>query len=372
MNKILFTATVDNHILSFHIPYLKWFKEQGYEVHVASRGSSVIPYVDKKYNIIFERSPLKINNIKAFFQLKKIIRENNYKLIHCHTPMGSVLTRLAAKNARRKGTKVLYTAHGFHFFKGAPLKNWLLYYPVEKWLARYTDCLITINDEDYKCALKKHFKAGTIKKVNGVGIDLNKFSPQINEKKKQLRKQYGYSDEEFILIYVAELNYNKHQDLLIRVISLLKNNIPNIKLLLVGNGNMFSEYKGQVKRLGLEKYIDFLGYRKDVPNLMSIADVAVSTSRREGLPVNIMEAMGTGLALVVSDTRGNRDLVCNGVNGIVVEKDDVQIFAEAIIKLYKSEELRAKFRINNLAFITKYSLESVSKELERFYLKLLK
>ena len=209
MEKILFTATVDSHILNFHIPYLKWFKEQGYEVHVASRGNADIPYVDKKHNIPFERSPFRLSNIKAYLQLKDVIDRNNYKLIHCHTPMGSVLTRLAAKNARKSGTKVLYTAHGFHFFEGAPLKNWLLYYPVEKWLSRYTDCLITINDEDYECAIRKKFKSGTIKKVNGVGIDLNKFTPQTYKKKKELRKIYGYSEKDFILIYVAELNYGE-------------------------------------------------------------------------------------------------------------------------------------------------------------------
>lgn len=368
MEKILFTATVDSHILNFHIPYLKWFKEQGYEVHVASRGNADIPYVDKKHNIPFERSPFRLSNIKAYLHLKEVIDSNNYRLIHCHTPMGSVLTRLAAKNARKSGTKVLYTAHGFHFFEGAPLKNWLLYYPVEKWLSRYTDCLITINDEDYECAIRKKFKSGTIKKVNGVGIDLNKFTPQTYKKKKKLRKQYGYSEENFILIYVAEMSYRKHQDLLINVVDILKNKIPNLKLLLVGTGDLLLKYKGQAKKLNLEEYIDFLGYRNDVANLMSISDVAVSSSRQEGLPVNVMEAMATGLPLVVTDCRGNRDLVSDGENGYVVGIDDKKRFAEAIMKLFGSEELRTRYSEKSLDIIKKYSLNIVLKKMEHIYL----
>jgi glycosyltransferase EpsD len=214
MKKILFTSTVDSHILNFHIPYLKWFKEQDCEVHVASNGSSDIPFVDVKYNIPFKRSPYKKENYMVYKQLKRIIADNDYKLIHCHTPMGSVLTRLATREARSKGTKVLYTAHGFHFYKGAPLKNWLLYYPIEKIAARWTDGLLTMNKEDYKLANKfKLRKAKAVYKVNGVGIDLQKFIPQTLEKKKELRKEYGYNDDDFILIYAAELNYNKHQDL---------------------------------------------------------------------------------------------------------------------------------------------------------------
>ncbi|MBZ4646711.1 MAG: glycosyl transferase [Clostridia bacterium] len=371
MKKVLFTATVDGHILNFHTSYLKWFKEQGYEVHVASNGNLDIPFVDLKYNIPFERSPFKLVNFKAYKKLKNIIDDNNYKLIHCHTPMGSVLTRLAAKKARKKGTKVIYTAHGFHFFKGAPLINWLLYYPVEKWLSKYTDCLITISDEDYECAVRKKFRSGFIKKVNGVGIDLNKFKPQTPKKKIELRKEYGYRDTDFILIYVAEMSYRKHQDLLINAVNILKNKVPNLKLLLVGTGNLIKKYKEQTKNLDLEQYIHFLGYRKDVPNLMVIADVAVSSSRQEGLPVNVMEAMATGLPLVVTNCRGNRDLVRNGENGYVVGIDDVNGFANAIEELYLSEELREYFGRNSLELIKSYSLEQITKEMKDIYLSYL-
>ncbi|MDF2486669.1 MAG: glycosyltransferase family 1 protein, partial [Herbinix sp.] len=174
MKKVLFVATVvKHHISTFHIPYISWFKLNGYETHVCAKNDyenkedCVIPYCDKYYDLPFGRSPLSSCNITAYKQLKRLIDTNEYDIIHCHTPVGGVLTRLAAKKARKSGTKVIYSAHGFHFFKGAPLKNWMLYYPVEKHLAKYTDCLITTNKEDY-LGIKDKFHAKSIKLVNGV------------------------------------------------------------------------------------------------------------------------------------------------------------------------------------------------------------
>ncbi|HHV71474.1 MAG TPA: glycosyltransferase family 4 protein [Clostridia bacterium] len=382
MKRVLIVASVASMIEQFNMPNIKILQNMGCEVHVAANfkfGNTIsaerISEFKKElaennvvyYNVEFSRNILNLrSNYRAYKKLKKIIFDNRYKFVHCHSPIGGVLTRLVAKKIRGKGTKVIYTAHGFHFFKGAPLINWLLYYPIEKWLSKYTDCLITINDEDYELAVNK-LKARSVKKVPGVGVDLNKFVPQTLEKKKELRKQYGYSDDDFILIYVAEMSYRKHQDLLIKVVDILKNKIPNVKLLLVGDGKLIEEYKQQVKNLKLENYVHFLGYRRDVPNLMTLADIAVSASRQEGLPVNVMEAMATGLPLVVTDCRGNRDLVVNGENGFVVALDDVDGFAGAIEKLYNLEELRTKFGRANLEMIKKYSLENVMRYMEEIY-----
>lgn len=366
MKKVLFTATVDSHIVNFHIPFLKWFKDQGYEVHVASKGNSIIPFVDKKHDVSFHRSPYNKANIKAYRDLKNVITKNNYELIHCHTPMGSVLTRFAARKSRNKGTKVLYTAHGFHFFKGAPLINWLLYYPIEKWMSRNTDCLITINEEDYNL-VENTFKSSEIKLVSGVGINLKKFQPQTNEKKTFLRKEYNYNDSDFILFFAGELSFRKNQDLLIRVIGKLREKIPNIKLLLAGEGDLSHKYKLQVDKLDLSDNIHFLGYRNDVKNLLLMSDIAVSSSRQEGLPVNIMEAMATGLPLIVTECRGNIDLVKDFKNGFVVKLDDIEDFANKIHELYINAEIRTRFSQNNLEIIHNYSLENVEKEMEKIY-----
>ena len=213
MKKVLFTATVvKTHINVFHLPYLKWFKEQGYEVHVAAKNDfinepCIIPNCDKHYDIQFARFPFSKTNIKAYKQLKKLIQENNYDIIHCHTPVAGVLTRLAAR--KNKNTTVIYTAHGFHFFKGAPLLNWLIYYPVERFCARYTDKLITINKEDYGRAKQfKLRKNGKVYYVPGVGINLEKIQ-NLKVDIKQKKKELGISKNIPILLSVGELNKNK-------------------------------------------------------------------------------------------------------------------------------------------------------------------
>ncbi|MDN6626771.1 MAG: glycosyltransferase family 4 protein [Pisciglobus halotolerans] len=367
MKKVLFTATVDSHILQFHLPYIEWFKEQGYEVHVASSGASRIEGIDKKYNVPFSRQPLKMESWEAYKVLRVLLENNDYDIIHCHTPMGAMLTRLAARNLRGKELKVLYTAHGFHFFKGAPLKNWMIYYPIEKMMSRYTDCLITMNQEDRIAAQSHHFKAGKITYVNGVGVDLNKFSTPRAAEKTALRKKYGFSDDAFLLIYVAELTHRKNQGMLINVVKQLKYAIPELELLLVGTGELEQTYKQAVEETGLTEKVHFLGYRKDVPQLMKLSDVAVSSSRQEGLPVNIMEAMATGLPLIATDCRGNRDLVTYNMNGFIVPIDDVKKFAYKVVVLYEKGELTKRFSSRSQQLVKRYSLTSIQKEMTTIY-----
>lgn len=338
IKKVLFTATVDSHILHFHIPYLKMFKDKGYEVHVATSGQEEIPYCDVKHIVTFERSPFDINNLRAIKQLKKIIEQEKFDLIHCHTPMGSVVTRIAAKHARKVyGTRVIYTAHGFHFYKGASIKNWMLFYPVEKLLAHITDDLITINEEDYELA-KKKMKAKRIHYVPGVGVDPEKFDFKMTEEEQEkLREEVGVSKDDFVMIYPAELTKRKNQGMLIRVLVELKKESSRYKLLLPGQDSMKGYYEQMAKELGVEDCVKFLGYRKDVSKLLKISNIAVSAAKQEGLPVNIMEAQMCGLPCVVTNCRGNRDLVQDGINGYVVEIDDIENLKNAILKLYKSE-----------------------------------
>lgn len=339
MKKVLFTATVDSHILQFHLPFLKLFKDKGYEVHVATNGNEEIPYCDKKHIISFERSPYKTNNLKAIKQLRKIINEEKYDIIHCHTPMGGVVTRLAAKQARKKyHTRVIYTAHGFHFYKGAPLLNWLLYYPVEKYLAKYTDTLITINNEDYELAKKKFSKrCFDIQYVPGVGIDEEKFNIKMTEKEKQdLRKSLGLKKDDFVMIYPAELNKNKNQLMIINAMGELTKKYKNIKVLLPGIDSYNGYYQRLVKEKRLEDYINFLGYRNDIPQLLKISNIALATSKREGLPLNVMEAMYEGLPIIATDCRGQRDLVKDGVSGYLIK--DTNELIKKIEKVYKDKK----------------------------------
>lgn len=369
MKKVLFTATVDSHILQFHLPFLNFFKEKGYEVHVATNGDEEIPYCDKKFKITFERSPYKTNNLKAIKELTKIIDNEKYDIIHTHTPMGSVVTRLASRKAIKKyGTKVIYTAHGFHFYKGAPLLNWLLFYNVEKYLLRYTNTLITINEEDYNLAKLKFSKCKNIVYVPGVGIDEEKFANKMSVKeKKQLRESLNLKKSDFVIIYPAELSKRKRQIWLINAISNMLKEHKDIHLLLPGNDSLNGECQQLVESLNLNEQVHFLGYRKDIPKLLQIANIAVSSANQEGLPVNIMEAMYIGMPIVASDCRGNRDLVKDGKNGYLIDLEDNNRFAESILKLYKSKNDYKKYLNNNQKYIKNYLLDNVMKKMEKIY-----
>lgn len=367
-NKVLFVATVDIHFQAFHLPYLKWFKEQGWEVHVAASGEITLPFVDKKYRIPFQRSPFNKINVRAYRELKEIIAQENYKIIHCHTPIGGVLTRLAAKNARKNGTKIIYTAHGFHFCKGAPFQNWILYYPIEKILSRFTDCLITINQEDFNLAKAHKFKAESIKHVHGVGVNTEVFKPIGESQKLLLRKRYGYDKNHFLMFYAAEFNKNKNQKLLIESLALIKETIPKAKLLLAGDGDLLQECKKLAKKLDVEDMVDFLGYRKDIEWLLKISDVAIASSFREGLPVNIMEAMACELPVIANSNRGHRELIVQNYNGWVIEKGNVQEFANKLRLLAEDVNFRGELGLNGRNLIlTKYSLHKVLEEKKSIY-----
>lgn len=365
--KVLFCATVDYHFKAFHLPYLKWFKEQGWEVHVAASGDINLPYVDKKYNIPIQRSPFNKRNLLAYKELKSIIDKNQYKIIHCHTPMGGVLTRLAAKESRKNGTNVLYTAHGFHFCKGAPLTNWLLYYPIERVLSKFTDCLITINQEDYNLAKNHRFKAKVIEHVHGVGVNTDFFKPVDETHKSLLRKDLGYNSNEFLMFYAAEFNKNKNQKLLIESLALIKDEVPNAKLLLAGDGILLQECKELALKLGVLGMIDFLGYRNDIDLLLKISDIAVASSLREGLPVNIMEAMACGLPIVASSNRGHSELVQDGTNGYTLPFGISQHFAARLREMYQSNELCRKMGLASENIMKSYSLSRVGSELIEIY-----
>ena len=354
--KVLFSATVDSHILAFHIPYLKLFKENGYEVHVATNGNEEIPYCDVKHVVPFERSPYKINNLKAISKLKKILDKEKFDIIHTHTPMGSVVTRIAAiKTRKENNTRVIYTAHGFHFYKGAPVLNWLLFYPIEKYLSKYTDTLITINNEDYELA-KRKFTKTNVEYVPGVGVDEAKFDFEMTEEEKnKLREELGLKKDDFVLIYIAELSKRKNQGMLIKVMKELIQEHKNIHLLLAGKDSMNGKYQKITKENGLENNIHFLGFRKDIPKLFKISDLAVSSAKQEGLPVNIIEAMFCKVPCVVTNCRGNRDLIENGSNGYVVEIDDIEEMVEKINKMMLVEN---KEIFNFKKDLNKYKLKN--------------
>lgn len=365
--KVLFVATIDDHFRCFHLPYLRWFKEQGFEVHVAASGDASLPYVDQKYNIPVQRSPFRMMNAVAYKKLKSIIKRQRYDVIHCHTPMGGVLARLAARKMRKRGTKVLYTAHGFHFYKGAPLFSWLLYYPVERMLARYTDCLIAINHEDYELAVRQKFKSRRIERVHGVGVDTTRFKPISQVNKDKLRRELGFSTDEFLLFYAAEFNKNKNQQLLIRALSLIRQVSPSVRLLLAGDGPLLEQCRLLAGQLGVQPFITFLGYRDDVAQLLPMCDAAVSSSFREGLPVNIIESMACGLPVIATQNRGHAELIKDHVNGYLIPCADIYMLADRINRLRHNESLCRSIGENNVIRAQDYSLNTVLAQLSEIY-----
>ena len=367
MKKVLFVATVDIHIKTFHLPYLKYFKEKGYEVHVATNTGDLIDYCDVKHKICISRSPFKICNLKAIRELKKIINNEKFDIIHCHTPMGSVVARISAKRARKKyNTRVIYTAHGFHFYKGAPLLNWLLFYPVEKYLSKFTDDIITINKDDYNFALKK-FKS-RIHYVAGVGIDIKRFDIKMNDKQEIMyKKEFGLKENDYVLTCVARLDTNKNQGFLIDIMQKVVKKYNNIHLLLVGRDEINGFYQRLVKEKKIDGNVHFLGNRDDIPKILSITDIVLSASKREGLPVNVLEAFASGTPVVALSCRGMYDLIDNGINGYVIDSNNREEYINRILRIYENPKLTEIISRNNREKIKNYDLNNIINEYKKIY-----
>ena len=367
--KILFTSHTAN-FAKFNRQLIDDLRAQGYEVHYASAGEEEISGVDKSWKVDFARSPFQLfKHLSAYRELKKILKMEDYDLIHTHTPVGGVVTRLAAKKARQqKSMPVIYTAHGFHFYQDAPLLNWLLYYPIEKMLAKITDAIVTINHEDEALAQKK-FKTGRVERIDGVGIDLAKFHPVPEATKQKLRQKHHLAKDDFVLIYVAELNKNKDQAFLLKSLAGMWDEIPQLKLLLVGSGSMEQTLKNLAKKLGWGQHVQFPGYRKDVVELYQAADVVVSASQREGFGLNVLEGMACGLPAVVRDNRGHRELVQAGRNGMRF-KTGAELNA-AILALYHHPEQRAIIAQTNTTGLEKFTWEAAREKYRKLYQDLL-
>lgn len=345
--KVLFVATVvKTHMMQFHLPYLRMFQQMGWQTAVAARNDyenpadCQIPWCDAYFDIPFQRMPWKIGNFRAYRMLKEVIDQGDYDIIHCHTPVGAMLARLAARSARKRGTKVIYTAHGFHFFKGAPLMNWLLFYPVEWALSYLTDVLITINAEDYALA-KKRLHPKQLAYVPGVGIDTSRF--HLDETvRSQTRQELGFGPEDFLLLTVAEMTANKNHITVLKALAQLKQQpcYERMHYLICGRGEQWPALEQAAQELGVADHVHFLGYRQDAPRLYQAGDLFVFVPYREGLPVALMEAMASRMCVVCTEIRGNTDLVEDGKTGCFVENTP-QALAQTIAQLYDQPEQRA-------------------------------
>lgn len=370
--KVLLTATVQSHLAQFHRPLAEVLHEHNCEVHAAAKDNLAeknglkLDFADKVFDVPFARSPRSLDNIRAYRKLKRIIDAENYDVIHCNTPMGGVVTRLAARAARKKGTKVFYTAHGFHFFRGAPKKNWLAFYPVEKFFAgHYTDKLIAITDEDFRLAREK-FKC-RVEHIHGVGVDERRYLQVDFSEKRRLRGQMGYGEAQKLILCVGELLPNKNQIMAIRMMPRILETYPDAQLLIAGNGPKKAALAEAIADRKLENNAKLLGYRTDLQDIQHVADVLVSCSRREGLPLNIVEAMLSGTPVVAVHNRGHDELISDGETGFLVEQDDAEAMADRVLQILGSAETQSRLAGAAKEFAGRYGRASVEKELEKLY-----
>ena len=385
MKQVLMLASVASMIDQFNMPNIALLQKLGYHVDVACNFEQGNTCSDARvaelksklremnvrcYQIDFARNIKCIGqNIKAYQQVKKLMEQNHYVFCHCHSPIGGVVARIAG---HRTKTKVIYTAHGFHFYKGAPIANWLMFYPVEKILSYWTDTLITINQEDYERA-KKKFHAGKTYYLPGIGIDLERFHVGAAQTIQQKRQELGLQPQDVFLLSVGELSDRKNHVVVIEAMKQLIQRHPQLRYFICGQGEKKQELQQLIRKYHLEDHVKLLGFRTDVAELCQAADVFVFPSKQEGLPVALMEAMACGVPVVCSRIRGNTDLVKNGENGYLVSADQPEEYIQAIEKLlqiWKNTEEVRQMRKNNRARIKQYSLQTVLKQYREIVLAL--
>ncbi len=378
MKKVLIVASV--------ISFIEWFNKENIEylrtnleceVHIACNldymedtdMERTLTYLEKLrsegiilHNIHFARSPLKKENVVAYSELKKLIHNDKFDLIHCHTPVASMLTRLAARKARKQGSMVMYTCHGFHFHNAAPKKNWIIYYPVERFCSRFCDYLVTINREDYHRALTFHTK--NVRYIPGVGVDISRIQ-SINVDRVAYKKSIGIPEDCIMLLSVGELIERKNHEVIIRALSKLKN--KDIYYVICGKGPLKSHLEQLAAELEISQNVVFLGFRKDIPELCNTADISAFPSKIEGLGLAGIEAMAAGVPLISSNVHGILDYVIDGETGFACNPEDVDGFAEAIHKLSNDSRLRLKMKEKCLKAVEPFELNNALRAMWDIY-----
>lgn len=380
MKKAVIIASVASMIDQFNRDNINLLQKLGYEVSVAcnfEHGSStsneqvkkLMTDLDnlkiKRYHIPIPRSMFDIKNmIKSYCLLKKLSFDKQYDLMHCHSPIGGVVARLAFKKSHQQGTRVIYTAHGFHFYDGAPLKNWIIFYPVEKLCSKLTDCIITINKEDYKRA-KEKFCVKEVEYIPGIGIHVEEIQNIYTNIEKK-KTEFSITNEK-ILVSVGELNSNKNHEIIIRALALLKTD-TKYKYILCGKGDKEEYLKDLVKQLNLQNKVIFAGYRNDIKEILKLADIFCFPSYREGLSVALMEAMAIGLPVICSRIRGNIDLIDENKGGLFFDSNDIIECLNCIEVLLGNEKKCSDYSLYNLIKIKKFDINKINFLMEKIYL----
>lgn len=372
MAKILFVSNIGKRVGSFAVASIFAAKNSGHEFYYAANWDAATLEQRKEdeekfginlLHLDLDRSPYSLKNRKAYLDLVRFINEEKIDYIHCNTPVGGLLGRLVGRKCKVK--KVIYQVHGFHFYKGSPLKNWIIYYPVERFLAKLTDAIITINNEDYECAKKFRLrKNGNVYYVPGVGMDLSQYNIS-DDVRIEKRNELNLSSDDIALISMGDLIKRKNYSVAIEAIA--KCNNPKLHYYICGKGPEESNLKKLANSLGVDGQIHFLGYRTDIKQLLKASDIFFFTSKQEGLARSLMEAMASGLPCIASNIRGNVDLIKEGIGGFLRNVNDVDGYAEAINRLVNDSDIVSSMKVNNLEQIKKFELLAIVREIEKVY-----
>lgn len=362
MKKLLITST-ELMMIQFLVPHVKYLSENGFRVEIACSNvggrmedvrSALEGVVDKIHVLRLERSPVNPRNFLGYQDMRKLLKENHYDIIWTNEPVMGVVTRLAASKYRRKGTKVIYMVHGFHFYKGAGLPAWLMYCPIEMLMSKCMDVLVTINWEDYHWA-EKWLHVPQLEHIDGIGVDFSRLCiPECREAK---RAELGIAPDECMILSVGELQTRKNHEVMIRAVAKL--NDPKVRYMICGRGVLLDELKALTEELGIKNQVSFLGYRKDIPEIMRAADIYAHPSKREGLGLASLEAMACGLPLVTSNVQGIPDYVENGVTGFMCDPTDVDSFEKNLRLLIQDQDLREKIAETNLQQSERYAVTQI-------------
>ncbi|AMB99868.1 hypothetical protein AWM75_07765 [Aerococcus urinaehominis] len=376
MKRALIYASVASMIDLFNMENIKILQNLGYQVDVACNFDEGSITSDERveefkrelddmgiiyYNIPIPRSISKLTQINKAYQLTRELTKNDYDIVHCHSPIGSVICRLAFRN---DDCRMIYTAHGFHFFDGAPKKNWLLFYPIEKFCARYTDTLITINNEDYQRAKEDFKQAGEVVHINGIGIDTSKFSKK-EISRDSLLKDYDITDSDFVITSVGQLSVRKNHEVIIKAIKQISN--AKIKYLIIGEGELREYLENLINELDLTNQVFLLGYRGNVSEYLSLSDCYAFPSLQEGLPASLMEAMSIGLPCVVSDIRGNNDLIDDTLGGYMCDAKNAKCYTKSLESLIYRPTEAYQIGQYNIKKIKSFSIVVVNSEMKQIY-----
>ncbi len=365
--KVLYVASSFGHLAAFHQPYFAWLAAQGYEVHAAAGGEvRALQGVSRSISLPFEKSMFSPKNFRAARQLNRLLREEEYCFISLHTALAAFFARLAAGAMGKKRPIVMNTSHGYLFDENTSRIKRMLLLGAERMTAPQTDWLLTMNGQDEAIARRYHLGRRLVQ-TPGMGIDLERFTPPTPAEKEQLRKAFGFAADARVLVYAGEFSARKHQATLIKGMQQLPRQVV---LLLPGSGALLEECKALAAQLGVDDRVRFPGFAHDMERYYRAADICVSSSRIEGLPFNIMEAMACGLPVVASDIKGHQDLVRVGENGLLYPFDDTDAFAAAVQQLADADT-RCRMGAASIGLVQKYGLQSVFPELTACYQKAL-